>query len=174
MTIRNTIFHRATSNLMYHFMKKSIIFILLIINGLAVNFAQNPKAIPVTWAMLSEVNEGRDYSPLHNRWVAKAEFSETIKRLENKQITIKGYLVPTDVTGDTYVISAKPFTSCFFCGGAGKETVMELRLQRQYLFTTDEVKTFRGTLKIRNSPYELYYLLEDAQPESRSSLLYED
>lgn len=127
---------------------------------------QTPNPIPVNWKTLSEINEGRNYSPLHNKWVVKANFSENIKNLENKEITIKGYLVPTDVTGETYVLSAKPFTSCFFCGGAGKETVIELKLKKEYLFSTDDLKIFRGKLILRNSPYELYYLLEEAEPIS--------
>jgi len=155
-------------------MKKSISYIIFIIIGLNTSFAQTTEPIRVTWETLSEINENRDYSPLHNKWVVKAKFSNTIKQLENKVISIKGYLVPTDVTGDTYVISAKPFTSCFFCGGAGKETVMELKLTRQYLFTTDEVKTFKGKLTLRNSPYELYYILEDAELTNDSSIFYED
>jgi len=126
-------------------------------------YLQTSQPIRVNWKTLAQINEGRNYSPLHNKWVLKAEFSEAIKELDNKEIIIKGYLVPTDVTGDTYVLSSQPFSSCFFCGGAGKETVMELNLSRNYLFITDDVKTFRGKLKLNNSPYELYYLLENAE-----------
>ena len=52
------------------------------------------------------------------------EFSKNLKKLANKQVIIKGYLVPVDKT--TWALSKNTYAACFFCGKAGPETVLGL------------------------------------------------
>lgn len=156
-------------------MKKNLIFISIWVFGIQTHFGQSPKPLTVTWKVLSKINEVRDYSPLRNRWITKTVFSDDINLLDGKLIRIEGYIIPSDITGKTCIISSQPFNSCFFCGGAGKETVMELKLQRQYWFTTDDVKMFQGKLKIQRLPDQLYYLLEEAElSDEKSTIFFED
>lgn len=51
------------------------------------------------------------------------EFSKAVKKLANKQVIIKGYLVPVDKT--TWALSKNTYAACF-CGKAGPETVIGL------------------------------------------------
>lgn len=91
-------------------------------------------------------------------------FGPTLKRLENREITIKGFMVPIDPESNQYVLSAYPYSMCFFCGGAGPESVMGLKLKKNRKFKTDETHTFRGKLTLNaNDIYELNYILTDAE-----------
>ena len=77
---------------------------------------------------------------------------------------ISGYVLPMDVSGEAYVLSAFPFASCFFCGGAGQESVVELRLKNfSQSFETDEFLSFTGVLKLNKEELELNYILDVAE-----------
>ncbi len=120
--------------------------------------------VKVAWSTL----EGVDYSYVQNMdqnvWYGKPAYAESVKALEGKTIQIKGYVLPLDVSGDNYVLSAFPFSSCFFCGGAGQESVMELRLaDPEATFKQDDYRTFVGTLRLNYRELELNYILEDAR-----------
>ena len=66
--------------------------------------------------------------------------------------------------GDTYILSANPFSSCFYCGGAGQESVMELRLKKKKAkFELDQIVTFAGRLRLNDQEMELNYILEEAR-----------
>ena len=97
-------------------------------------------------------------------WYGTPSFSETVKAMEGKEVKIKGYVLPMDVSGEQYVLSAFPFASCFFCGGAGQESVIELRLEDfDRKFETDEYLEFQGILKLNDAELELNYILDKAQ-----------
>ncbi|MEL6589731.1 MAG: DUF3299 domain-containing protein, partial [Bacteroidota bacterium] len=100
-----------------------------------------------------------------NVWYGTPTFGEGVQKLAGKEVIIKGYIIPMDTEGNQYVLSANPFNTCFFCGGAGQESVMELRLARKrYKFETDQVVTFIGTLRLNDAELELNYILENARP----------
>lgn len=118
----------------------------------------------VAWSTL----KGVDYSYVQNMdqnfWYGEPTYSERVKALEGKTIQIEGYVLPLDVSGDNYVLSAFPFSSCFFCGGAGQESVMELRLaDPEATFKQDDYRTFVGTLRLNYRELELNYILEEAR-----------
>ena len=76
-------------------------------------------------------------------------FGPTVRELEGKQVQIKGYMIPVSLPDDIYVISEKPMSSCFFCGSAGPETLMELEFKsKPRRFKTDEIRTLKGILQL--------------------------
>ena len=54
------------------------------------------------------------------------------KALENKVITIKGFLIPLQEQKkhSYFLLSAFPFDQCFYCGKAGPETVIEVTVKK--------------------------------------------
>ncbi|MFK7906179.1 MAG: hypothetical protein AB8B69_13690, partial [Chitinophagales bacterium] len=42
-------------------------------------------------------------------------FSKEIQAYNFQMVTIEGFMIPVDVDGDYYVLSAFPYSSCFFC-----------------------------------------------------------
>ena len=65
-------------------------------------------------------------------------------------------MIPMDPMGITYVLSRNPNATCFFCGGAGQESVIELHLKkRKTKFKTDEYVTFIGNFALNDREMEL-------------------
>lgn len=129
--------------------------------------AVRPSAEPakVTWEMLRDVTFKKKWYPEESIYMLYPTFGPSVSKLDGKEITIKGYLVPVDVESNQFVLSAFPYSQCFFCGGGGPESVMALKLKKPgRRFKTDEVQTFKGTLKLNASDiYELNYILQNAE-----------
>ncbi len=93
-------------------------------------------------------------------------FSEEVKNLEGKEITLTGHYLPLELGGERIIISKLPYASCFFCGGGvGQESVAEVVFSSvQRPFRMDELLTVRGRLKLNVDDYEhLVFILEDAE-----------
>jgi hypothetical protein len=84
---------------------------------------------------------------------------------KNKKVKIKGYVIPVDATKNLYVISKVPMAMCFFCGGSGSETIVELEMKKGFSkrYNTDDVKTFQGILTLNTKDVmHFIYILKDA------------
>lgn len=77
----------------------------------------------LTWIILNNV-EYKEAPHETYGTVYLPEFSKEVKKMANKKVIIKGYLVPVDKT--TWALSKNTYASCFFCGKAGPETVLGL------------------------------------------------
>ena len=75
-------------------------------------------------------------------------FDEDLQALEDKEVVLSGYFIPIEI--DTiFVLSAFPYSSCFFCGGAGPESVAEIRMEQVPDFLVpDAFVKVKGTLKL--------------------------
>lgn len=124
----------------------------------------------VNWNILSDAKIELTYFPEHKASGYYAEFGSSSLFLREKPIRIAGYVIPfvTDsITGAMkYVLSEYPNSECFFCGGAGPQSVMEIFLKpHQRRFREDEYLEFKGRLVLNNgNPWMLNYLLYDAEP----------
>ncbi|MCC6815980.1 MAG: hypothetical protein IT267_06175 [Saprospiraceae bacterium] len=79
-------------------------------------------------------------------------FNEEIKSYEGKLIKVRGFIVPTNGYKSTkeFVLSALPVKSCYFCGGAGPETVIEVVAKDEIPLTNNRVE-LEGHLKLNSS-----------------------
>jgi len=79
-------------------------------------------------------------------------FSQDIKKLEGKEVTIKGYIIPIEgyKSHKEFIFSAFPYNMCFFCGGAGPETVMEVFATEAIEYTAEPVM-IRGKLELNST-----------------------
>jgi len=137
------------------------LYLLMNVFFLLANQAHAQKEI--NWDMLADVKYDYAYNETFNQWIGTPTFSPELQDLNGKQVEISGYILPMDVEGDYYVLSAFPYVSCFFCGGAGMESVMELKLKNNNVkFGMDEHRTFKGTFKLNEKDFELTYTLEEA------------
>jgi len=118
----------------------------------------------LSWSTLEKVEYGYIENSDQNFWYGEPTFSQAVKDLAGQKVSITGYVLPMDISGDNYVLSAFPFSSCFFCGGAGQESVMELRLaDPEAAFKQDQYLTFTGVLKLNHRELELNYILDEAR-----------
>ena len=119
----------------------------------------------ITWELLKNVEFDEIWSEEFQAYYMVPKFSESVKEMDGKEVQIRGFIIPVDIVQDYYVLSANPYSSCFFCGQAGPESVMEIQMIKKYEgLRMDQVITYKGTLKLNvDDIYQLNYVLEDAE-----------
>ncbi len=148
---------------------RSGIFVLVLImaGGFSIFLhAQVPGEDGTMWRTLSKISYKKEYNDMFGFEVDMPVFSEEIKALENKEILIQGYIIPVEGYRNhkEFIFSAYPYANCFFCGGAGPETVMEIYASEPVRFTS-EIIWLKGTLVLNDSDVNhLFYILEDVVP----------
>ncbi len=118
-----------------------------------------------TWKVLSKVEIEKRFDEVLNYEIDFPTFSDDVKALNGKEITLEGWMIPLDeLRGKNYfVLSALPFANCFFCGGAGPETVVEVFSEKNIKFTEKRIKV-KGILNINpDDPMKLMYILQKAE-----------
>jgi hypothetical protein len=119
---------------------------------------------PLTWKTLADVQikSGKDKSGQFD--IDYPVFGEKIQAFDGKWVIIKGYFIPVqEYESQTYfVLSAFPYNLCYFCGGAGPETVLEVYAQTPILYEETPMLLL-GILRLnRDDPNHLLYILEKA------------
>ena len=144
-------------------MIKIIAKIVLISFLFSFKMAEEP--LGITWKNLKDVRFKKKYFEEVGMVFLVPYFGESVKKLEGKEVTIKGYMIPTDVSGDNYVISANPMSSCFFCGGSGPESMVEINFKKKKnRFKMDEIRTIKGVLKLNEMDIEhMNFILNKAE-----------
>ena len=144
--------------------KKHYLKILVIAFGMIAGSGEIHAQQGVNWELLAKVTYEYIQNFDQNLWYGAPTFSEEVKALDGKLISIKGYVLPADAAENSYILSAFPFSSCYFCGGAGPESVIELRLKkRKSTYKLDQVVTFTGRLVLNDRELEMNYILEEAE-----------
>ena len=118
-----------------------------------------------TWKTLSKITFKKQYDEFLGFKVDVPVFSKEVQALDAKEITIRGYIIPVEgyKSHKEFVFSAFPYNMCFFCGGAGPETVMEVTALEPIEYTADPV-TIRGTLQLNSGDInKLIYSLTDVK-----------
>lgn len=144
-------------------MKKRIVIWVCLLAMLSVSF-QKPSA--TLWKVLMKVKWVKKYDKKARAYFYAPKFNKKVKALDGKEITIRGYLIPVDLygDGDFAIISALPVASCFFCGGAGPETVMEVYTKQKIKADKSGKVTFKGRLELNEDNADhLIYILRDAK-----------
>lgn len=119
------------------------------------SFTGVEKGIPITWKTLTDVTFTTRLDLRKKEYIKIPAFGPSVTGLEGRRVQIKGYMIPVSIPDDIYVISEKPMSSCFFCGSAGPETLMELEFKKKpRRFKTDEIRTLSGVLELNNDDTE--------------------
>lgn len=144
-----------------------ILAITLSLSAFTIDSKKNTNAAPVkvTWETLRDVTFKKKWYAAESIYMLHPTFGPSVQKLKNQQVTITGYILPVDLDANLYVLSAFPFSACFFCGGAGPETVMTLNFKKNgRKFKTDERLTLTGTLKLNaDDIYQMNYILDGAE-----------
>ncbi len=146
-------------------MKIRKISFLLIPFAVLASFVAFALPAKVTWDMLRDVSFKKKWYESEKIYMLYPTFGGEVQKLKDQEITITGYVLPVDLDANLYVLSAFPYSSCFFCGGAGPETVMTLNMKNSsQKFKTDDRLTFKGILKLNaDDIYQMNYILDNAE-----------
>lgn len=80
----------------------------------------------ITWESLKDVTFTDRYSREVNAYYYFPRFGQSVKDLDGEVVEISGFMLPIAPEEDFYVLSENPFSSCFFCGSGGPESIIEL------------------------------------------------
>ena len=140
-------------------MRNKIIFIILLISK--ISFSQKE----INWTNLEDVEFSERYVEEVDEYVLFPSFGFDVQELDGKEVILSGYILAIDPEIGYYVLSKGPFASCFFCGAAGPETIVELSLKsKDKSFMMDEFATFKGYLKLNSDDiYRCVYIIEFAE-----------
>lgn len=115
------------------------------------------------WKILSKVKYKSKLDIESGEVIYTPIFNKAIQKLEGETIILKGYVIPADLTGGKMTLSAFPYSSCFFCGGAGPESVIEVEASSPIIYRMDKAVILQGKLELnRDDPLRLMYILTDA------------
>ncbi|MEM8523306.1 MAG: DUF3299 domain-containing protein [Bacteroidota bacterium] len=137
----------------------SLFFLLLSTNSLS---AQTQ----VTWKQLADVRYEAKYLEDFGAEYLTPIFGKSPKLYDGKIVTVTGYMIPVDEEESAYIISRNPYSSCYFCGNAGPETIVELWIpaSKRKRYKMDQRMTFKGKLKLNDTDVNHFiYILVDAQ-----------
>ncbi|MCB0655571.1 MAG: hypothetical protein KDC57_05505 [Saprospiraceae bacterium] len=103
------------------------------------------------WKTLAKITFKKEYDDLLGFKVDRPVFSEDIQKLSGKEVTVTGYIIPVEgyKSHTEFIFSAYPYNMCFFCGGAGPESVMEV-ISKEPIKYSAEAITIRGKLELNS------------------------
>lgn len=140
-------------------MNKSVIALLLVLLCGTTLYGQER----LTWTDLADVEFKPKYFEEYDAHFLMPTFGESIKKRSGKKIAIKGYFLDISGSGKVFLLSKNPMATCFFCGAAGPETIIEVAFKEKPTFRTDQVITVEGILQLNDSNAErCNYILDQA------------
>lgn len=116
------------------------------------------------WNTLAKITFKKEYDETLGFKVDVPVFSDPVKKLDGKEVEIKGYVIPVEgyKSHTEFVFSAFPYNMCFFCGGAGPETVMEVYADEPIKYSPEPI-TIKGKLELNSTDVNrLIYALNGA------------
>jgi len=138
------------------------ILCISLITLFTLNFAQAQEAEENIWQKLAKITYTKQYDELLGFKVDVPVFSDEVKGLEGQEIEVKGYVIPVEgyKSHTEFIFSAFPYNMCFFCGGAGPETVMEVYADEPIEYSAQSIR-IKGTLELNDSDInQLMYILK--------------
>jgi len=119
----------------------------------------------ITWETLEDVTFTDKYSEEVQANYYYPHFGESVKALEGEKVFIEGFMLVFDRKAGIYILSRNSYSSCFFCGNGGPESIIELKLRPSHpRFKMDQLVTIAGTLVLNQDDiYQCNYILKDAE-----------
>lgn len=140
--------------------------VLLCFSAGFVAVAQIPPPVTNGWALFSQVKYTQRFFKEYNESFLVPAFDARMRRYENQEVLLKGHYMPMDVEEKNVIILSRfPYSACFFCGGAGPESVAEIHFRtKPPHFKTDQVLQVSGKLVLNaNDVNHMNFILKDAE-----------
>ncbi len=136
---------------------------ILFIGWIQVSFSQDN----VSWDELADVEWTEAYDSTTSISLLTADFGPDVLKHKDTEIYMSGYVIPLDALGIQFALSRTNYASCFFCGQAGPETVMDLLVAPGTIPVTkynNFLLKFKGTLVLKEvNPNGFNYQLINAE-----------
>ncbi|UXE67112.1 MAG: hypothetical protein KA713_00465 [Chryseotalea sp. WA131a] len=138
---------------------KGIIFVGLFL------LVQTSYAQTEGWSLFAKTKFETKYNEKAAEYFLMPNFPAELKAMVGKEVDLEGYYLPIDVAGNAYIVLSKfPYSQCFFCGGAGPETIAEVSFKvKPEKFDADQFIRVKGKLKLNESDIDhVNFMVVDA------------
>jgi hypothetical protein len=138
---------------------------VLVFGGTTASLQAQTTPPPSLWKTLAKITYVKQYDEFLGFKIDKPVFSEEIKALSGKEVTVRGFIIPIEgyKSHKEFIFSAFPYANCFFCGGAGPESVMEVTAMEPVPYTAESI-TLKGKLALNSEDVnKLMFSLSDAK-----------
>lgn len=124
--------------------------------------------VSLNWMQLDDMTMEYKFNEEFGFDIPYPVFGEEIKEFEGKMVTLEGFCLLIESEDEEIIILSKyPYSQCFFCGGAGPESVVDVLLTDEYKdhdLKMDQKVIFKGTLKLNVDDLDhLNYIFEGAE-----------
>lgn len=140
-------------------MKRSILILIFLCWSVA--HAQSTDG----WMLFDKVKFNPKFFKEYKEHFLVPTFDSKIRSLEGTEVTLRGHYLPMDLENDRVILLSKfPYSQCFFCGGAGPESVAEIVFPTKHpKLKADQIITVVGKLKLNDTDVNhLNFILKDA------------
>ncbi|MFZ6000985.1 MAG: DUF3299 domain-containing protein [Bacteroidota bacterium] len=104
------------------------------------------------WEHFARVKFTEKYFKDQNDYYLVPLLDAKIKALQGKEVLLRGHYIPMEMEKGSVMLSKFPYSQCFFCGGAGPESVAEVIFKDKVpRFKPDQIITVRGTLSLNDT-----------------------
>ncbi|MFT4022995.1 MAG: hypothetical protein QM664_04315 [Flavihumibacter sp.] len=136
-----------------------------------INEADNDKKPPaqitgtqpqrLEWKNLNGILYERKWSEKFQQTMVFPAFTPSLLRMKGKEYFISGYMIPLDTDNGLYALSKTTYSSCYFCGQGGPETIISVKLKKKPRrpYANDYFCTIRGTLDLNNTDDQEFILI---------------
>ena len=119
------------------------------------------------WRLFADLQFDEFFNEDIGTYDLKPIMTDSISVLEGREVVLLGYIISSSKTDgfENVILSKFPFTSCYFCGNAGMETVAEIEYDaKKSNFRMDSAYGFKGKLSFNtDNPERLVVILKDAE-----------
>src|SRR5438105_1910185 len=71
--------------------------------------------VKLSWETLRDVTFKKKWYAEESVYMLYPTFGQGIQKLNGKPVELTGYVLPVDLESNIYVLSAFPYSACFFC-----------------------------------------------------------
>lgn len=121
---------------------------------------------PTLWSIFEKTKFEQKLNRQFGAYFYYPQFGAELLALQGKSVTLKGFYIPLEISNSkTLILSKYPMEACFFCGGAGPESVAVIYLnslpsKRPKL---DQIVQVRGILQLNaTNVEEMTFILKNA------------
>lgn len=122
---------------------------------------------PDLWALFSKTRFVEKLNREYSMYFLYPAFPDELMEWRGKQVELSGFHIPLEVSPSKLLVLSKyPMVECFFCGGAGPESVAVVYLKEKpgRRLKTDEIVSVKGILDLNESDVdELNFIIRDAE-----------
>jgi len=128
---------------------KYIVFNLLLLTSFTVT---KDSPVALNWMQLDDMTMEYKFNEEFGFDIPYPVFGEEIKAFEGKEVKLEGFCLLIESEDEEIIILSKyPYSQCFFCGGAGPESVVDVLLTEEFKdhkLKMDQKVVFKGKLKL--------------------------